>query len=513
MLQRLPALCEAVMHNRSGFDLLEVLARVGELHEKAELKGAQLGALLVFAELEDEVVAPATEATATPPQPVEPVVVPTAVAAPQPEPIVTREPAQLAGVPVEARLENERALLEAVDSGDLELVRVALSREGAALRDRVLPTGLWVMLRAGGLTEQLNAWVERGAPADQTQFLLQELRPHLSQVAALDLLRQFGEPVQKVIKRPDWAHGVRVEDDLSLLTPPLLSGVTVWLRTTPTKSPAEWLIPRGWACATRPVDGTKAEIGVGLGSDGHYGVHANLRLIRRGAGDMVHQRLRWVPPGKLAMGSPKGPSSEGELRTVSLSRGFWIADTACTRGLWNQVTGAGLTGAEATLPVVGINAAEIEDFLKQLQEWLPGSEISLPSEAEWESACRAGTRTLFAFGDEATAQAVNAESSTLLPVIALAPNPWGLFQMHGNVAELCRDLLNPEQRTADVWIDPEGPPGAETGFYAVRGGSFHSSFQQARSAAVEHVTRDQRRDDVGFRFIIRAKPSPGAEPA
>jgi formylglycine-generating enzyme required for sulfatase activity len=108
---------------------------------------------------------------------------------------------------------------------------------------------------------------------------------------------------------------------------------------------------------------------------------------------------------------------------------------------------------------------------------------------------------------------VNAESSTLLPVIALAPNPWGLFQMHGNVAELCRDLLNPEQRTADVWIDPEGPPGAETGFYAVRGGSFHSSFQQARSAAVEHVTRDQRRDDVGFRFIIRAKPSPGAEPA
>jgi hypothetical protein len=520
VLLRLPDLCSAAMHNRSGFDLLEVLARVSELHEKAELKGAQLGALLVFAELEDEVLtsatptapAPATDATppATP-QPVEPVAAPV-VAAPPPQSTPLRDPAPSGMAPQEARLENERALLEAVDSGELELVRVALSREGAALRDRVIPTGLWVMLRAGRLTEQLDAWVERGAPADQTQLLLQELRPHLSQVAALDLLRQFGEPVLNVLKRPDWAHGVHVEDDLALLTPPLLSGSRVWLRTTPTKSPADWLIPRGWACATRPVEGTAAEIGVTLGSDGHYGVHANLRLNL--GGDKVNQRLRWVPPGKTAMGSPNDRPEEGELRTVSLSRGFWIADTACSRALWRRVMGEAPPGGDASLPATGISVADIESFLSQLAQRLPGCEIQLPSEAEWEAACRAGTRTAYAFGDGAGPQQVNAESSSPLPVGAMAPNPWGLFQMHGNVAELCRDLLDRQRPIADV--DPEGAWGSESGRHALRGGSFRSHLDQTRSAAVDGMARDERRDDVGFRFIVRARQPPEAvraEPA
>lgn len=524
VLQRLPVLCEAVMHNRSGFDLLELLARVGELHEKAELKGAQLGALLVFAELEDEAGTPATPMAPAPtpepatppvtPQAIEPAVVTAAAATPEPAPpATTREPVALAGAPQEARLENERALLEAVDSGELELVRVALSREGAALRDRVLPTGLWVMLRAGKLTAQLEAWIERGAPADQTQFLLQELRPHLSQVAALDLLRQFGEPVLKVIKRPDWAHGVRAEDDLALLTPPLVSGTRLWLRTTPTESPADWFIPRGWACASRQADVPAAGVGVSLGSDGHYGVHASLRVNAQDGGDKVNQRLRWVPPGKLAMGSPKGAAEEGELRTVSLSRGFWIADTACSRALWSRVMGEAPPDGDPALPATRISAMDADAFLNQLTQWLPGCDILLPSEAEWEAACRAGTRTAFAFGDDAGPQQVNAEALSPRPVGAMAPNSWGLFQMHGNVAELCRDLLGVEQRSADAWVDPEGAPGTDTGIHALRGGSFRSVFAQTRSAAVDRIARDERRDDVGFRFIIRAKPPPGTEPA
>ncbi|MEO6279407.1 P-loop NTPase fold protein [Roseateles sp.] len=537
VLQRLPDLCEAAMNNRSGFDLLELLARVGELHENAELKGAQLGALLVFTEVMDVPDAstsaasssssdsPASPATTAPPvidlpaaAPASPTQVtePKAMApaaAVRAEGAVERDAEPLATAPQEARLENERALLEAVDSGDRELVRVALSREGAALRDRVFPAGLWVMLRAGKLTAQLNAWIERGAPADQTQFLLQELKPHLSQAAVLDLLRQFGEPVLNVIKRPDWAHGVHAEDDLALLAPPLLGGTRVWLRTTPTKAPADWLIPRGWACATRPIEGTMAQIGVNLGSDGRYGVHASLRLNRRESGNRVHQLLRWVPRGKLAMGSPNGPAEEGELRTVSLSEGFWMADTACSRALWCTVMGEEMPGGDASLPATGIRAMDVDSFLNQLEQWLPDTEIRLPSEAEWESACRAGTRTLFAFGDEVAAQSVNAEGSTMLPVGALAANAWGMFQMHGNVAELCRDLLTPERRHPETWVDPEGQPGTDTGWHAVRGGSFRSSFAQTRSAAVDRIARDESRDDVGFRFIVRSRQSPQAEPA
>jgi formylglycine-generating enzyme required for sulfatase activity len=523
VLQRLPDLCDAVMRNRSGFDLLELLARVGELHEKAELKSVQLGALLVFAEIETP-AEPAAGATAVPePAPVvltpaamspatPAVIVPAspAEAVTAPEPQVQLPPAEAAPpatAPQEARLENERALLEAVDSGELELTRVALSREGAALRDRVLPTGLWVMLRAGRLTEQLHAWIERGAPADPTQFLLQELRPHLSQVAALDLLRQFGEPVQRVIKRPDWAHGVRAEDDLRLLTPPLLGDAPIWLRTIPTQSAAEWLVPRGWACATR-TDRVSPEVVVSLSSDGQYGVAADLQLTAREGAAKLHQRLRWVPHGKLAMGSAQGGSEEGELRTVSLSRGFWIADTACAQALWCGVMSeAEPADSDAALPVTGRSAADVEQFLAQLQQWLPACDVQLPSEAEWEAACRAGSRTDFAFGDAVGPQQVNAQSDGPLPITALAPNAWGLFQMHGNVAELCRDLLTVEQRTSQTWVDPEGQPGALTGWHALRGGSFRSDLQATRSAAVDAIVRDARRDDVGFRFILRARQS------
>ena len=309
-----------------------------------------------------------------------------------------------------------------------------------------------------------------------------------------------------MLKRPDWAQDVRTGTDggLSLLAPPLIAGQDVWLETVRSHSAAEWRIPRGWACAT--LEGISSAVGISLGSDEQHGVHAALHLAK------AQQRLRWVPAGKLAMGSPKGPPEEGELRTVSLSRGFWIADTACSLALWGQVTGSRAADHDERLPVTGVSAAEVENFLAQLQQHLPGSEISLPSEAEWEAACRAGTRTAYAFGEEVGAQQVNAESRSLLPVTDMPLNAWGLFQMHGNVAELCRDLLTPEQRTAEAWTDPEGPPGAQTGRHALRGGSFRGSFAQARSAAVERIARDEGRDDVGFRFIVRARAAAPDQP-
>ncbi|MDR7269692.1 formylglycine-generating enzyme required for sulfatase activity [Pelomonas saccharophila] len=532
VLMRLPDLCEAVMLNRSGFDLLELLARVGELHEKAALTGAQLGALMVFTEVEAAAeaaaavppVAAATPAVAVPaemavppvtaemPAAAGPVIAP-AAAAPAPtqpqaggviEPV---EPAMPTTAPLEARLENERALVEAVNSGELELVRVALSREGAAMSGRVISYALWGQLRASRLMEQVDAWVQRGAPADATQFLLQELRPHLSQVAAFDLLRDFGAPVQRVLKRPDWAQDVRVGDgNVGLLAPAFVAGQEVWLETVRSHSAAEWHIPRGWACATHHLESGEGRPGLSFGSDERYGVHAAIHL-----GDL-EQRLRWVPAGKSAMGSPKGPPEEGELRTISLSRGFWMANTACSVALWSRVMGTVATG-DGNLPMTGISAADIEGFLTRLGQALPGCECRLPSEAEWEAACRAGSRTAWAFGNEVGPQHVHAASSTALPVAGLGPNAWGFFQMHGNVAELCRDLLDDGQRTAESWLDPEGPPGIESTWHAVRGGSFRTRIEQTRSAAVERVGRNADRDDMGFRFIVRARTGVDQPPA
>lgn len=494
VLYRLPDLCETVMHNRSGFDLLELLARVGELHEKAELKGAQLGALMVFTEAEAEILTGSPDAKS-----------PQAAVESELAGVVQMADATASGgfysEQPEAKLENERALLEAVDSGELELVRVALSREGAALRDRVLPMSLWGALRGGRLMSQLHEWTSRGAPADSTQFLLQEMRPHLSQAAVLDLLAAFGTPVQRVLKRPDWARDVRAGNGLALLAPPLIGDQETWLETVRSDSAAGWRTPRGWACATVLLDSSTGSITVSLGSDEVYGVHATLYLAGLG------QRLRWVPQGKLAMGSPE----EYGLRTVSLTEGFWIADTACSVGFWHQGLGSISPGGDELLPITGVSAEEVESFLAQLQQRLPGCEVRLPSEAEWEAACRAGTRTAYAFGDDVGPTEVNAESFVLAPVRGMAPNAWGLFQMHGNVAEICRDLLWSEQRTPEARIDPEGPWGGQTGRHALRGGSFRSSFAQTRSSAVDRIARGERRDDVGFRFIVRARQSPATQ--
>lgn len=504
VLLRLPDLCAAAMHNRSGFDLLELLARVGELHEKATLTGAQLGALMVMTELAEE--AEPGAAAPSPATPLQPTVAPAPVAA------VTAAPAPTAvtpdpTIPQEARLANERALLEAVESGELELVRVALSREGAALRGRVLSASLWQLLRTSRLMAQIEDWISRDAPTDATQFLLQELRPHLSQAMALDLLMRFGTPVQRVLKRPDWTRELRPGDPLSLRAPPLVAGDQGWLQTVRADSAAEWRIPRGWICATRYLGGSGGKIRTSLGSDEKYGVYAVLDI----AG--LQQRLRWVPAGKFAMGGQQTSPAEGGLRTVSLTEGFWIADTACTVSFWYAMLGINAPTGDSPLPVTRLDAPTIESALTQLQHHLPGSELRLPSEAEWEVACRAGTRTAYAFGDEVGPEQVHAESSQLAPVAGMEPNDWGLFQMHGNVAELCRDLLEPEQRIADAWVDPEGPAGSETGWHALRGGSYRGSYAQTCSAAVDRIARDEHRDDVGFRFIVRAKPLPGAQPA
>ena len=519
VLQRLPGLCDAVMFNRSGFDLLELLARVGELHDKAELKGAQLGALLVFAEIEDEValptglVAPApgaeTVASApTTPQPVETVISAATVAAPQTGPAVTGEPASLAGMPQEARLENERALLEAVDSGELELVRVALSREGAALKDRVLSKTLWSQLSNSRLMDQLSAWVERDSPADATQLLLQELRPHLSQAAVLHLLQHFGAPVLRVLKRPDWAAGVSFENGLSMLAPPLRAEMDVWLQTKETASAANWTIPRGWDCVRRASHVMSLDAEVLLGADARYGVFALLTLAGRAGFDEAIQRLRWIPAGRLVMGAPVDQQEHTDLHTVSLSSGFWIADTACSLAFWRSGVGKGTSNGDGALPVTGISAAEVDSFLTRLEQRLPGCEIRLPSEAEWEVAFRAGSSTGYAYEETAGGQHVDADRDGLLPVDSLRPNPWGLFNMQGNVAELCRDMMALGWRGPEVWVDPEGEPGAVTGWHALRGGPFDSRFDATQSAGFDRIARDERRDDVGFRFILRARPTP-----
>ena len=232
------------------------------------------------------------------------------------------------------------------------------------------------------------------------------------------------------------------------------------------------------------------------------------------------QRMRFIPPGRFWMGSPVaevGRYDNEALHPVTLTRGYWLADSACTWKLWQAVTGQvpeGQDRAHRTLPVVNISHDDItRQFLPQLKRQLPGFEGRLPSEAEWEHAARAGTATAYPWGDQPDAERMNYGGADekgarrSLPVRDLAPNAWGLHQMHGNVWEWCADGL--ESYPAGEVLDPLAEQAASR---VLRGGSWIDEARLCRSAMRIAIDPGSRNLNFGFR-LARGLPQAGrAEP-
>ncbi|MBA2594891.1 MAG: formylglycine-generating enzyme family protein [Gammaproteobacteria bacterium] len=190
------------------------------------------------------------------------------------------------------------------------------------------------------------------------------------------------------------------------------------------------------------------------------------------------------------MGSPEDEperhDDEGPRQMVTLTRGLWLADSACTQALWRTVMGANpsrFTGDEQR-PVERVSWDEVQGFLRALEALLHGCIIGLPTEAQWEYACRAGSDTPFSFGARITPAEVNYDGNhpyaggekglfrkETVPVKSLPPNDFGLYEMHGNVWEWCADGLRRYDGQAQQ--DPEGPvlDGPEA-HCVVRGGSW-----------------------------------------
>ena len=127
----------------------------------------------------------------------------------------------------------------------------------------------------------------------------------------------------------------------------------------------------------------------------------------------VVQRMRWIAPGSFLMGcdpgDPDGYDHEKPQHRVTLTQGFWLADTACTQELWQAVTGQNpsfFQGSE-DLPVECVSWDDVTGlFLPKLTQRL-GEKVELPTEAQWEYACRAGTQTAYSFGDQLTKEQAN----------------------------------------------------------------------------------------------------------
>lgn len=245
-------------------------------------------------------------------------------------------------------------------------------------------------------------------------------------------------------------------------------------------------------------------------------------------------KLCWCPAGKFVMGSPH---SEPERRPgedqieVTLTKGFWTAKFETTQSDWKRVVGAlpGKLTAELPegddYPVGNVNFAEAEAYCAKLTElgrksgeFPEGWEFRLPTEAQWEYACRAGTNTATSFGNSLSSKQANFKGAPYnggepVPSLGKAvkvgsypPNPWGLCDMHGNTYEWCRDWYHARLLGGS---DPDFRDGEDTATRSEhggrsrvrRGGCWADEGWPCRSAFRLRFEPERRYDHIGFRVV------------
>jgi formylglycine-generating enzyme required for sulfatase activity len=191
----------------------------------------------------------------------------------------------------------------------------------------------------------------------------------------------------------------------------------------------------------------------------------------------------WIEPGTFTMGSSGYVGAEPPKHKVRISRGFFLGKYEVTEAQWASVMGS---EGKTRKPVVGITWLGAQEFIARLNREVNEILYRLPTEAEWEYACRAGTKTRWPFGDSDVLLnnyawfAGNNNPPGPKEVGQKLPNPWGLFDMHGNAYEWCQDWWG-SYLDRSMQTDPTGP---ETGLVRIlRGGDFGNKSYATSSAS------------------------------
>jgi formylglycine-generating enzyme required for sulfatase activity len=243
-------------------------------------------------------------------------------------------------------------------------------------------------------------------------------------------------------------------------------------------------------------------------------VYASAQERRQHGVSTPHIGLVEIPAGRFMMGSPSTEAERGTdevQHDVTISRPFLIGRFEVTQQEWHDVMGTApshFSDCGLTCPVERVNFLEIQDFLSRLNAAAGELVYRLPTEAEWEYACRAGTVTPFSTGENLTTDQANYDGrfpyrsfaggvfrERPTPVGTFAPNAWGLADMHGNLWEWTSDWYGPYP--AGAAVDPHGAPLGT--FRVIRGGSWFFDANSARCA----IRYTHRPIDRGFSLGFR----------
>jgi formylglycine-generating enzyme len=256
------------------------------------------------------------------------------------------------------------------------------------------------------------------------------------------------------------------------------------------------------------------------------GLWADLTFSGNHAPQALTQRFRWIEPGSFLMGSNEEEVNEitsAEVRKyarheipkhmVNITEGFWLADTPCVEAIWALHVGrenmpnkpSSMSEPRPDLPITNVSWNDAQQFLAFLNDSLPsGLEAALPSEAQWEYACRAGTQTAYWWGDEPDTTRMNVDLNRIgaTSVKLFPPSPWGLHDMHGNVWEWCADegVRSFTQQTVQNPLSIN----EKTALRVLRGGAWYYYPAYARAAFRLDYPRGDAWRYAGFRLALRS---------
>jgi len=220
----------------------------------------------------------------------------------------------------------------------------------------------------------------------------------------------------------------------------------------------------------------------------------------------IGMKLVYIPAGEFMMGSPSSESEryddEGPQHRVKIGHGFYMGMYEVTQGQWKKVMGNNPSYFKGdNNPVEGVSWNDAVKFCKKLSQG-EGRTYRLPTEAQWEYACRAGSTTVFSFGDNESSLGDSAWyiHRKTHPVGQKKANAFGLYDMHGNVWEWCSDWYEKDYYTQSPTSNPTGPTRGSS--RVLRGGGWIYNAYNCRSANRGRLTPGIRGYDVGFRVVL-----------